>query len=210
MGKRAVDDAASVGRAHVRLNQFALEGVALVGFAQADAFKVAEFAVQIFQVAVSGQFKLQLLADIQAAETLGVFAAVDNVMQFVGRQTDFGKYGGKGVAIADGDAFMQWVDGCAGGSRSGLVVSGFSEGLRAFCGSDCGWSEVVFLLYQSFGIAAHVQIQRGAFGFYIAGRKYQQRKTQECGHATGGKQVAFGVQRWLGSRGHGLGKILRI
>jgi hypothetical protein len=84
-------------------------------------------------VAVCSQFKLQFLANIQAAETLGIFAAVDYVMQFVGRQANLGKNRGKRVTFTNCDTLIKRV------SVSVTVVSGRSS---LFC-SSCSASLLI-------------------------------------------------------------------
>ncbi|MNZ54431.1 hypothetical protein D3C78_723310 [compost metagenome] len=78
--QRAVDHAVYIGGAHGRFRSDAIERVALVVLGQADAFEVAELAVQVGQLTLGAQFEFEFLPVLELAELLGLPVAGQHVM----------------------------------------------------------------------------------------------------------------------------------
>src|SRR5690606_33651353 len=98
----AVDHATGISRAQLRLDQVTLEGVTLGSLFQVNALEAAQLGADLLELSAGSQLEFEALANLEAAELLGVLAAVEDVVQNVCGQADLGEHGGQSVTIAHG------------------------------------------------------------------------------------------------------------
>ncbi|MNF95019.1 hypothetical protein D3C84_777540 [compost metagenome] len=135
--QRTVDHAAGIGRAKVRLDQVTLEGITLGSFLEVNALETAQLGADLLQLTAGSQLEFEALADLEAAELLGVLAAVQNVVEVVAGQADLGEYRGQGVAIAHGHSLEAGIGRLFDGGEIGrlvfLLIRVFSGAVLVFC-----------------------------------------------------------------------------
>ena len=186
--QRAGDAAMGIGGMQVDLGFLAFEGVALVGLVQADGLEFALLDSQRLQLSFGVELELDLLADLQMSEALGILAAGQHVVHGRGGKACLGEYGRQRIATGDGDGLPLGIDGlgvgigyrCARFVRvllGGVVVGGafYLSERRAFVAGigDRLRQEVVFLLKEAIGVAFKLQIERGPLGLDFARGEHQ-------------------------------------
>ena len=82
-----------VGGTHDGFGGDSVECEAFGAFAQADAFQVADTGVQVVQLAVWRQLKLELLATFELSELLGLLIAGEHFIYSGGRQSNLFEQG---------------------------------------------------------------------------------------------------------------------
>ncbi|MNE40967.1 hypothetical protein D3C80_1350150 [compost metagenome] len=133
--QRTLDYTVGISRAHHRFADFAIEGVTVCAFGQANGFQVADLAVQAGQLTVLVQLDLQHLTTFELAELFRLFVTAQHFLHSAGRQADLGEQGRQGVATAHGHFAMARVLGWGGlywrRCSSRLDLGGLLGGRRA-------------------------------------------------------------------------------
>ncbi|MNR30198.1 hypothetical protein D3C85_1476400 [compost metagenome] len=102
-----------------------------------NALETAQLGADLLQLTAGSQLEFEALADLEAAELLGVLAAVQNVVEVVAGQADLGEYRGQGVAIAHGHSLEAGIGRLFDGGEIGrlvfLLIRVFSGAVLVFC-----------------------------------------------------------------------------
>lgn len=97
------------------------EGVALVGSREADAFKIAELAVQLFEFALRRQLELQYLTVFKLAELLGLLVAGNDFVNGSRRKAYLFEQGRKRIAFETTTSLWLGLLAAAAAATSGVA-----------------------------------------------------------------------------------------